>query len=71
MENTPIPLDIIFVGADSSIVNIAKRTTPLSSEHIPSAGLAQYVVEVRGGFSDKFGIDPSVRVDWQKEPDSE
>lgn len=71
MANTPIPLDIIFVGADSSIVNIAKRTTPLSREYIRSTDLAKYVVEVRGGFSDRFGIDPSVRIDWRKKTDSE
>ena len=66
MENTPIPLDIIFIGADSAVVNIAKRTTPLSREHIRSTDLAQYVVEVRGGFSDRFGIDTSTRIQWRK-----
>ncbi len=66
MANTPIPLDIIFVGADSTIVNIAKRTTPLSREFIRSTDLAQYVVEVRGGFSDRFGIDTATRIQWRK-----
>ena len=69
MANTPLPLDIMFVGADSGIVNIAKRTTPLSREHIRSTDLAQYVVEVRGGFSDRFGIDNSTRVRWKKMSD--
>ncbi len=66
MANTPIPLDIIFVGSDSAIVNIAKRTTPLSREFIRSTDLAQYVVEVRGGVTDRFGIDSSARVQWRK-----
>ena len=66
MANTPMPLDIMFVGADSQIVNIAKRTKPLSRENVTSTGLAQYVVEVRGGFSDRFGIDETVSVRWER-----
>ncbi len=68
MANTPIPLDIMFVDADSNIVNIAKRTKPLSRESVVAKGLAQYVVEVRGGFSDRFGIDESVSVRWKLSP---
>ncbi len=66
MANTPIPLDIMFVGADSQVVNIAKRTKPLSQENVYSDGLAQYVVEMRGGFSDRFGIDETTRIRWQR-----
>lgn len=66
MANTPMPLDIMFVDADSQIVNIAKRTKPLSRENVSSTGLAQYVVEVRGGFSDRMGIDETVKVRWQR-----
>ena len=57
MTNTYIPLDIMFVGADSSIINIARRTTPLSSEHM----------EVRGGFSKRFGIDESTKIRWHQD----
>ena len=67
MRNTYIPLDIMFVGTDRKIVNIAKRTVPLSDDYIKSTGLAQYVVEVRGGFSDRFGIDESVSIRWQQD----
>ena len=66
MKNTPIPLDIMFVASDSQIVNIAKRTPPLSENQIRSTGPAQYVVEVRGGFSDRFGITDSTRIRWQR-----
>lgn len=66
MANTPIPLDIMFVGADSQIVNIARRTRPLSRENVVSTGPAQYVVEVRGGFSDRYGLDETTRIRWQR-----
>ena len=66
MKNTPIPLDIMFVAPDSEVVNIAKRTPPLSESQILSTDSAQYVVEVRGGFSDRFGITDSTRIRWQR-----
>ena len=66
MANTPIPLDIMFVGADSQIVNIARRTRPLSRENVVSTGPAQYVVEVRGGFSDHYDLDETVKIRWQR-----
>ena len=67
MRNTYIPLDIMFIGKDSSIVNIARRTTPLSDQLINSDGPAQYVVEVRGGFSERFDIDKTTKVRWQRD----
>lgn len=69
MRNTPLPLDIIFVGPDSQIVNIARRTTPFSDERLTSTGLAQYVVEVRSGFTDRYGITDSMRINWRREAD--
>jgi uncharacterized membrane protein (UPF0127 family) len=66
MKNTPLPLDIIFVGADSGIVNLVKRTTPFSEEHINSTDSAQYVVEVRAGFTDRFGIGDDDRIFWKR-----
>lgn len=66
MKNTPLPLDIIFIGADSSIVNIARRTRPLSEDSISSAAPAQYVLEVRAGFVDRHGIDESTKIRWQR-----
>lgn len=66
MRNTPIPLDMIFVDPDSEIVNIVKRTTPLSDENYTSTAPAKYVIEVRAGFTDRFGITDSTRVRWQR-----
>jgi len=68
MANTPIPLDIMFVGADSQVVSIARRTRPLSQENVVSTSPAQYVVEVRGGFSERYGIDENTRIRWQRNP---
>lgn len=69
MKNTPLPLDIIFVRADSSIANIVKRTTPLSEDFIESVGIVQNVLEVRAGFTDRYGIDTTTTISWQRRED--
>ncbi|MEZ4695704.1 MAG: DUF192 domain-containing protein [Rhodothermales bacterium] len=71
MKNTPLPLDILFVRADSSIANIARRTTPLSEELIESVGPVRSVVEVRAGFTERYGIDTTSTVSWERRDDSE
>jgi len=66
MKNTPLPLDILFVRADSSIANIVRRTTPLSEELIESDGPVRSVVEVRAGFTERYGIDTTATVSWER-----
>lgn len=66
MKNTPLSLDILFVAPDSGIVNIARNTRPYSEETIPSTGPAQFVVEVRAGFTQQHGIDDSARIRWKR-----
>lgn len=56
MKNTMISLDIIYVDSDKKIVSIQKNAKPYSEESLPSFGNAQYVVEVNGGYCDKYGI---------------
>ncbi|MCK0129346.1 DUF192 domain-containing protein [Erythrobacter sp. F6033] len=65
MRNTPISLDIIFVGTDGKISNIAERTEPYSLESLPSEGLASAVFEVRGGLTEELGIEPGDAVEYQ------
>ena len=36
MKNTLIPLDMLFIAPDGRIVRIAERTTPLSTDPVPS-----------------------------------
>jgi len=69
MKNTPLPLDIIFVAPDSQVVNIAHRTTPFSEEKITPAAPRKFVVEVRAGFADRFGLSDSTCVRWTRTGD--
>ena len=66
MSNTPVALDILFVSADLQIVNIAKYTTPFSSENYRSGDPAQFVVEVPAGFADSHGIVEGDRIRWRR-----
>lgn len=65
MRNTPLPLDLIFIDADSQFVSIAKNARPFSDDTISSADTAMYVLEVNGGFSDKYKLDESMSVSWE------
>ncbi len=65
MKNTYISLDIIYINSDKEIVSIQKYTQPLSELPLPSRAPAQYVVEVNGGFCDRYGINAGNKIDFQ------
>ena len=62
MQNTYIPLDMIFIRGDGQILRIEENTVPLSTRMIPSRGAVRAVLEVIGGTSRKLGITPGDRV---------
>ena len=62
MQNTYIPLDMIFIRGDGRILRIEENTEPLSTRMIPSRGAVRAVLEVIGGTSRKLGIAPGDRV---------
>lgn len=64
MKDTLVPLDIIFVGKDRRILNIAARARPLSRTPLPSAGPAAAVVELGGGEAARLGIGVGDLVRW-------
>jgi uncharacterized protein len=62
MQNTYIPLDMIFIKADGTIDSIAERATPLSEKSVPSKGAVRFVLEINGGLSDTLGIEAGDKV---------
>lgn len=66
MKNTYIPLDIIYYGADSTLVSIQKNATPRDETSLPSDGPTQFVLEINGGLSDQWGIEDGDRIDFNK-----
>jgi uncharacterized protein len=64
MKNTVIPLDIIFIGGDGRIVNIAANAVPYSTDPVESTAPVVAVLELRGGLAAERGIKAGDRVDW-------
>jgi uncharacterized membrane protein (UPF0127 family) len=64
MKNTPLSLDIIFVGPDGRITNIAADTVPYSLDSVSSSGLASAVLELRAGRAAALGIKPGDKVEY-------
>jgi uncharacterized protein len=64
MVNTPLSLDILYVSSEKQIVKIHRHTKPYSDESLPSNSPAQYVVEVNGGFCDKYSVNEGQSVSW-------
>ena len=65
MKNTFIPLDMIFVDADKTIVDILENAEPCKTEECPlytSNAPAMYVIEVNAGFVKKNGIEVGDKV---------
>lgn len=64
MKNTPMSLDIIFIGTDGRITNIAANTEPYSLTPSVSTGFAIAVLELVGGRAAELGIEPGDQVVW-------
>ncbi len=63
MKNTLIPLDMIFIGADGTIVGIHRDATPLSTATVGVGRPSRYVLEVPGGWAARSGVAPGQRVE--------
>ena len=64
MKNTPLPLDLIFIGQDRKIINIAAQTTPYSLDSVSALGPTSAVLEIPGGRAAELGIGPGDAVAW-------
>ena len=67
MRNTVMSLDLLFIGADGLVSNIAANATPYSEDSIPSDGPVVAVLELVGGRAAQLGIMPGARVTWDRE----
>lgn len=62
MENTYLPLDLIFVAPDNRVLTIASGK-PMSQDFIDSGGVAASVIELRAGEAKRIGLKPGDRVE--------
>ncbi|WP_322797366.1 DUF192 domain-containing protein [Tepidiforma sp.] len=61
MRNTYIPLDIAYIGADLTIVDI-RRGTPLDETILTPSTPYRYVLEVNAGWFEANGLGVGARV---------
>ena len=64
MRNTVISLDLIFVGPDGRITNIAANAVPYDERPLSSAGQVKGILELNGGRAAQLGIVAGDLVEW-------
>lgn len=62
MRNTPLPLDMIFIQPDGTVLRIAKDTVPFSTDIITSGGPVSHVLEVNAGIANQIGLEAGDKV---------
>ena len=70
MKNTYIPLDMLFLSKDLTIVGILENTAPLTETPRSVGKPSTYVVELAGGVTKKFGIKVGDRLRINGSPPS-
>lgn len=63
MQNTYLPLDMLFVRQDGTIARIAANTEPLSTRTIPSGEPVLAVLELNAGTAARLGIKPGDKLE--------
>ena len=66
MKNTYIPLDLIFFDSDSTIVSFQKDAKPLDESLLPSQVPDQFILEINGGLSERWGLKTGDRFSVQQ-----
>jgi len=65
MRNTLIPLDMLFIARDGTVVGIHANATPLSTANISVGKPSRYVLEVPGGWAARHGIAAGAQVEFR------
>jgi len=70
MQNTPLALDMVFIGSDKRVVGIVANAQPFSTVPRRVERPSRYVLEVRGGFCAERGIAVGDRTEFVRVPDA-
>ena len=62
MENTLIPLDMIFADASGRVTHVHSDARPLDRTPIDGGEGVQFVLEVNGGLAARLGIGPGAEM---------
>lgn len=61
MHNTILPLDIDYISKDKKILNVGLGKA-MNDDPVKPAGDYFYVIELKQGMSEKYGLKPGVKV---------
>lgn len=70
MKNTPLPLDMVFIGKQRRVVGIVAEARPFTTNPLGVGTPSQYVLEVNGGFCARHGISTGDAVDIMRVSDT-
>ncbi|HET7755274.1 MAG TPA: DUF192 domain-containing protein, partial [Anaeromyxobacteraceae bacterium] len=65
MKNTLIPLDMIFISEDRTVVGVVADAAPLTLDARSPGVASRYVLEVTGGWAARHGVAPGDRVAFE------
>ena len=63
MQNTLIPLDMVFISADGIVKTVHVNARPMDTATIPSEVPVRFVLEIAGGRSVEIGLRPGDRME--------
>ncbi|MBN2495804.1 MAG: DUF192 domain-containing protein [Deltaproteobacteria bacterium] len=63
MQDTYIPLDMVFIGDNRRIVGVVENTEPLTEEGREVDAPSRFVLEVNAGFLKRHGVRPGSAVE--------
>ncbi len=66
MKNTEIPLDIIFIKADSTIASVQENARPYDESGLSSKVPVRFVLEVNAGLAKKWSLEVGDKIDFKK-----
>ena len=70
MKNTWIPLDMLFIDDDLTVVGIVENAEPMTTTPRSPGGHSRFVLEVKGGLSPQLGMAAGQKVRFEGVPDS-
>ena len=63
MQNTLIPLDMLFIAEDGTVKTIHENARPMDTTAIPSEVPVRFVLEIAGGRSSAIGVKSGDKMD--------
>ena len=68
MQDTYLPLDMLFMSADEHIFQIVENAKPFSEERITPEQPNSFVLEINAGLAKKLDIKIGDKISWKRNP---